>query len=49
MPGFGENAVTDANGNPWPIHTREDYYMKAVANVAYDIEPVSPISETDAK
>lgn len=49
MPGFGDNAVTDANGKKWPIHTREDYWMKAIANMAYDQEPTSPITEIDAK
>lgn len=49
MPGFGENAVTDVNGKKWPIHTREDYWMKAIANMAYDQEPTNPINELDMK
>ena len=49
MPGYGEDAVTDADGNSWPINTRADYWMKAVANTAYDVFESSDITESDLK
>jgi len=49
MPGFGDNAVKDAEGNTWSINTRAEYWMKAIANTAYDINEVPDISETDKK
>lgn len=47
MPGFGDDAIKDAEGNLWPLNTREDYFMKAVANMAYDGDIVGDISEED--
>lgn len=49
IPGFGDEAITDVNGKTWPIHTREDYWMKAVANVAYDQDPIKAIDDEDMK
>lgn len=34
MAGFGDNAIPDANGKTWPLHRKEDWYLKATANVA---------------
>ena len=36
LPGCGENAIADATGKLYPLHTREDYFLKVLANVAYD-------------
>lgn len=47
LPGFGDKAISDADGNPLPLNSREDFYLRAIANVAYDIEPVSDISKEE--
>lgn len=48
LPGFGANAIPAADGNLWPLHKREDYYLKATANVAYaDGDPVAPVDAED--
>jgi len=48
LPGFGDNAIVDKDGKLWPLHRREDYYLKATANVAFaDGEPVPAASEED--
>ena len=49
MPGYGDDAVVDMEGNKWPINTRADYWMKAIANTAYDIDEVDDITELDKK
>ena len=49
MPGFGDNAIKGADGKMWPLNTREDYFMKAVANIAYDGDLVENITEEDDK
>ena len=36
LPGVGEDAIVDADGNTWPLHEARDFYLKMVANVAYD-------------
>jgi len=35
VPGFGKNAIPDASGRMWPLHRKEDWYLKATANVAF--------------
>ncbi|MDE2228895.1 MAG: tetrathionate reductase subunit TtrA [Alphaproteobacteria bacterium] len=35
MPGYGANAIPDAGGRMWPLHRKEDWYLKATANVAF--------------
>lgn len=35
LPGFGENAITDAQGNHYPLHRAEDYYLRMAANIAF--------------
>lgn len=34
--GVGEAVVKDSKGTAWPIESREDFYLKAIANLAYD-------------
>ncbi|MGM0398316.1 MAG: molybdopterin-dependent oxidoreductase [Halobacteriota archaeon] len=36
MPGVGEDAIVDADGETWPMNDAEDFYLKMVANIAYD-------------
>jgi len=35
LPGFGEKGIRDANGKWWPLNRREDWFLKATANVAF--------------
>lgn len=35
LPGFGNNAITDAQGNSYPLNRAEDYYLRVAANIAY--------------
>ena len=48
LPGFGAKAIPDRDGKLWPLHSREDYYLKATANVAYaSDQPVPDVSDED--
>jgi len=49
LPGFGENAIPGADGKVYPLKSAEDYWLKAVANIAFDETPVPDVSATDAK
>ncbi len=35
MPGYGEKGIPDASGKYWPLNRREDWFLKATANLAY--------------
>ena len=37
MAGFGNKAIPDHEGQLWPLNRMEDYYIKATANVAYNL------------
>ena len=49
IPGYGENAVADADGNAYPVNDVADYFVRALANLAYAIEDdiVPDISQDD--
>ena len=47
LPGVGEDAILDADGETWPLHQAEDFYLKLVANVAYDREPVPDATDEE--
>ena len=49
MPGFGDNAVTDVDGKTWPLNDACDFFLKAVANLAYDTTPVDDVAAEDMK
>lgn len=49
MPGFGEAGCTTADGEDRPINDACDFFLRAVANLAYDTTPVDDISEEDIK
>jgi tetrathionate reductase subunit A len=34
MPGYGPKGIPDASGKYWPLDRREDWYLKATANLA---------------
>lgn len=50
LPGWGENSFfTDVDGNTWPFNSSQDYYLKAIANLAYaNDEPCDDISAEEA-
>lgn len=35
LPGFGKEGLKDADGNPVPLETAEDWYFRGGANIAY--------------
>ena len=35
LPGFGDNAITDPQGNHYPLNRAEDYYLRVAANIAF--------------
>ncbi|WHP46427.1 tetrathionate reductase subunit A [Mannheimia bovis] len=48
LPGFGENAIADLDGNTYPLNRSEDYFLRAAANVAFVGEKPAPdASEQD--
>lgn len=47
MPGFGKDAITDVNGNKYDFNDAHEFYLKGVANMAYDGEPVDDISDEE--
>lgn len=49
LPGVGEKAIPDAQGDPTPLNSREDFFLKALANVAFDETPVPEISAEELK
>ncbi|MFW5692530.1 MAG: molybdopterin dinucleotide binding domain-containing protein, partial [Chloroflexota bacterium] len=49
LPGFGDDAIADADGNLYPLHHPEDYFLRAFANTAFDGEPVPEASEDDMR
>lgn len=47
LPGFGEGAIADTDGNTYPLDSAEDFYLRAAANVAFDGHPVPDASDED--
>ena len=48
LPGFGDNAISDKDGNLHPLNHPEDFYLRAAANVAFDgKQPVNDASAED--
>lgn len=47
LPGFGDGALADAEGNAYPFNDACDFFVKAFANLAYDGEPVEDITEDE--
>lgn len=47
LPGYGENAITCANGKTYSMRDASDYYLKAFANIALYENPVEDISEDE--
>jgi tetrathionate reductase subunit A len=50
LPGFGENALTDAQGSALALHGPEDWYLRGGANIAWlGKEPIADASEEDVQ
>ncbi|WP_243311242.1 molybdopterin dinucleotide binding domain-containing protein [Fundidesulfovibrio agrisoli] len=47
LPGFGPEAVADAQGGKHPLERPEDWYHRAVANMAFDAKPVADATQED--
>lgn len=47
LPGFGDKAIPDADGNLHPLHRSEDFWMRAGANVAFDGGAVPESDDAD--
>lgn len=35
LPGFGDKAISDSEGNHYPLNCAEDYYLRIAANIAF--------------
>ncbi len=50
LPGFGDNAISDGEGNLYPLNDAADFFLKGIANVAYaDNKPVQDITSAEIK
>ncbi len=49
LPGFGDEAIEDVDGKKWPLNDACDYFLKAVANLAYEGTPVGDVSDEDKR
>lgn len=47
LPGFGDQAILDMDDKLHPLNSREDFFLRGLANMAYDEEPVEDISKED--
>lgn len=48
LPGFGDNAITDPQGNHYPLNRAEDYYLRVAANIAFmGKAPVAEVTPDD--
>lgn len=49
LPGFGSDAILGTDGTSYPFTDAHDYFLKAIANLAYSGgDPVQDISDEDA-
>ncbi|CAI1788215.1 Dimethylsulfide dehydrogenase subunit alpha precursor [Serratia liquefaciens] len=49
LPGFGDGALQDLQGNRFGLHNAEDYYLRAAANVAFAGEPLPEATESELR
>ncbi|WP_246989334.1 molybdopterin-dependent oxidoreductase [Halorientalis marina] len=47
LPGVGDDAIPDADGDLWPLDQAEDFYVKLAANIAYSRDPVRDASDEE--
>lgn len=46
-PGFGQDAITDVDGNKYDLNDAADFFLKGAANLAYDKDPVDDITDEE--
>lgn len=50
LPGYGDDALESTDGTTYPFNDASDYFLKAIANLAYsDGDPVPDISDEEAR
>lgn len=49
LPGFGDDAIAGADGTLYPFNDAPDFFLKAVANLAYDTTAVDDIDSDEMK
>ncbi|MDT0501400.1 MULTISPECIES: molybdopterin dinucleotide binding domain-containing protein [unclassified Halomonas] len=49
LPGFGDEAIPDAEGRLHPLNRAEDFFLRAAANIAYQGEPLPAASDSDIR
>lgn len=50
LPGYGEDALESTDGTLYPFNDASDYFLKAIANLAYsDGDPVPDLSADEAR
>jgi tetrathionate reductase subunit A len=49
LPGFGAGAIKGSDGTAWDFHDASDIYLKGIANLAWDTEPVEDITEEETR
>ncbi len=49
LKGFGDAAITDANGGKHPLNRAEEFYLRAAANIAFTGETLPDASEEDIR
>lgn len=49
VPGFGDDAIAGADGSSWALDDAADYFLKAVANLAYAEPVIDDISDEEAR
>ncbi|MBN6043323.1 tetrathionate reductase subunit TtrA [Citrobacter sp. ku-bf4] len=47
LPGFGDKAISDSEGNHYPLNCAEDYYLRIAANIAFMGK--APVAEAAAE
>lgn len=47
LPGFGDQAIPDMDDNLLPLNSREDYFIRGIANMAYDEDTIDDISQEE--
>lgn len=47
LPAFGDGALVSVDGTRYPLNDASDFFLKAVANLAYTDDPVADVSPED--
>jgi len=49
MPGYGNKAIPGADGKVYPLNRQEDFYLRGIANIAFDETPVPNVDPNEVK